>query len=490
MVTLLVLGGFEDAKIRHLSSQLPASQSTLIAMLTLLYSILVLGAKNSGKTSLIDFLKTSLSLPPTKRDAASPQMTTADGNFTSHFIETEIDNERVGLTIWDSQGLEKNLVDLQLREMATFIESKFEDTFNEEQKVMRSPGVRDTHIHCVFLVLDPVRLDAQMSESKKFLGNNNAFAATQGPSSLDEDLDLQAMRALSGKTTIIPIISKADTLTSPHMAFLKRTVWNTIQTEKLDPLEALGLEESDEEDFEVDSEDGDSDSSDMLPIQSGNVDSPTTVDAREDLEDSSDIIDTLADRSSTPARKITSSNNTTPSPNQLYKQNASAKHNRVPSSTSASSSEDLYIPFSILTPDPYTPTIPGRQFPWGMADPHNPSHCDFLRLRDSVFAEWRTELRTAAREKWYENWRTSRLKRTPQRIRQAGGVTPVGVVPREGRSASGGRQSSVGAQQAGGGLGAGAGYSMSEAVRTVSSTSGGKAERMMGSPRGIAGSAF
>lgn len=61
----------------------------------------------------------------------------------------------MGLTIWDSEGLEKNVVDLQLREMSTFLEAKFEETFAEEMKVIRSPGVQDTHVHAVFLILDP-----------------------------------------------------------------------------------------------------------------------------------------------------------------------------------------------------------------------------------------------------------------------------------------------------------------------------------------------
>lgn len=126
-------------------------------------SILVVGAKNSGKTSFISFLKHSLALPPGKQPHGSdPEPQTSHGSrgsssFTSTYLESEIEGERIGLTLWDSQGLEKNVVDLQCRELAGFVESKFEETFAEEQKVMRTPGVKDTHIHCVLLVLDPVR---------------------------------------------------------------------------------------------------------------------------------------------------------------------------------------------------------------------------------------------------------------------------------------------------------------------------------------------
>ena len=81
-------------------------------------------------------------------------------------METEIDNERIGLTLWDSEGIEKNLVDLQLRELSAFLESRFEETFAEEMKVVRSPGVQDSHIHAVFLILDPFRLDRNIAASR------------------------------------------------------------------------------------------------------------------------------------------------------------------------------------------------------------------------------------------------------------------------------------------------------------------------------------
>lgn len=70
---------------------------------------------------------------------------------------------------------------------------------------------------------------------------------------------------------------------------------------------------------------------------------------------------------------------------------------------------------SILSPDSYSldpkagPV--GRKFPWGFADPYNPEHCDFVKLKDAVFSEWRNEVREACREIFYERWRTNRLNR-------------------------------------------------------------------------------
>lgn len=372
-------------------------------------SILVIGAKNSGKTSLIQFLQHSLALKSNSHHSPEsyPTSNAARHPFTPHYVDTELDGERVGLTMWDSAGLEKSIVDLQLREITAFVDSKFEDTFLEEQKVNRSPGIKDTHIHCVFLVLDPVRLDASVTASNTSQKNGVKLATVNG---LDDDFDLQTLRALWGKTTVIPVVAKADTLTSAHTSFLKRAVWGSIKSARLDPLEALELEDDTEQDDDAD--DGD-----------------TYEDAVEGYADGSEG-ETDSTRPESKAKK---------------------SHNRqsslVASSTSFLNDEDTpYIPMSILTPDPYDsqscnkakishPTKVGRRYPWGFVDPNDPEHCDFTRLRDSVFIEWRLDLRELSRTKWYENWRTSRLNNLPgSRHRVKGGVTPVNVVPKEGRT--------------------------------------------------------
>ncbi|KAK2629682.1 hypothetical protein QTJ16_000502 [Diplocarpon rosae] len=357
------------------------------------FNILIIGARSSGKTSFLEFLKTSLALPPKKR-SNRPAELAADifaprnqktGTFDSHYLETEIDGERIGLTLWDSEGLEKSVVDLQLREMSSFLESKFEETFTEEMKVVRAPGVQDTHIHCAFLLLDPLRLDRNIAASNSALAAGHAYGHTASGrydssarvvGGLDEDLDLQVLRSLQGKTTVVPVISKADTITTAHMTHLKKTVWDSLRRANLDPLEALGLDDSSDldsprDDNRIDEDDEDEaghSSGDEFPIQ--------------------------------------------------HPENASSKHAKRMSAGSprqhsreGSESEEIpYLPLSIISPDIYEPGVIGRKFPWGFADPLNVEHCDFVRLKDAVFSEWRGELREASRELWYEGWRTSRLK--------------------------------------------------------------------------------
>ncbi|KIW15470.1 hypothetical protein PV08_05516 [Exophiala spinifera] len=355
------------------------------------YNILIIGARNSGKTSFLNFLKRSLALPPRKQAVRAPDGDTPPSSarpnpyFVHHYQEIEIDSERIGLTLWDSQGLDKGVVDLQMRDMANFVESKFDDTFIEEMKVIRAPGVRDTHIHCVFFILDPARLDANINASQEGSNAHEAGRLGKAPrivGALDEDFDIQVMKALSGKTTVIPVISKADTITTAHMAFLKQKVSKSLKKAGLDPLEALSFEAEDSDEDRLDERDEDENSSE--------------AESRDGSARSDDDSDTNP-----------------PAPNAKR----ATPHKRQSSNMSMGDPtlDSGFVPWSIISPDKYSLEAKdgpvGRQFPWGFADPYNLEHCDFVKLKDAVFAEWRSELREASREVFYERWRTNRLNR-------------------------------------------------------------------------------
>ncbi|KAI1801705.1 hypothetical protein F4811DRAFT_563799 [Daldinia bambusicola] len=376
------------------------------------FNILIMGTRGSGKTSFLEFLKTSLALPEKKRSQRSTEIeqevtthATPSGNFIPHYVESEIDGERIGLTLWDSEGLEKNVVDLQLREMSTFLESKFEETFAEEMKVIRSPGVQDTHIHAVFLVLDPARLDRNIAAAKAFSANGHSgkYEREIGRvvGGLDEDLDLQVMRTLQGKTTVIPVISKADTITTAHMAVLKKTVWASLKKANFDPLEALGLD--DEDDATPDSSRIDEAEEEDEEEGSAAVQSTGSGGDKQNEDESAVVEDDSADAEDEepPVQGRVS-------PASKRRSNTSI---RRPKSSEGEAADELpFLPMSIISPDVYEPDVIGRKFPWGFADPYNEEHCDFTKLKEAVFSEWRGELREVSREQWYEGWRTSRLK--------------------------------------------------------------------------------
>lgn len=328
------------------------------------------------------------------------------------------------MTLWDSEGLESNVVDIQIQDMATFIESKFEDTYNEESKVARAPGFLDTHIHCVFLVLDPTRLDANIAAARKANQINGAKARANSfargrpeptPGGLDENLDLNLLRGLKSKTTVVPIIGKADTITSAHMAHLKHAVWESLTKNGLETLDALSNDD-DEYDSDIASENdgryGLDERDEDAVNNAGHTNGANS--ARKEAEKFSvtSVLDSASD----------SSSSFSASEFDLAKPGKPSKLTpvRTPSSPTVPSvpAEPPVLPMSIISPDPYEPDVLGRKFPWGFADPMNAEHCDFVRLKERIFTEWRGDLREASRELWYEGWRTSRLNK---KVRRDGG---------------------------------------------------------------------
>ncbi|KAL9085085.1 MAG: hypothetical protein Q9159_004900 [Coniocarpon cinnabarinum] len=390
------------------------------------FNILVVGSKGSGKTSFVDFLRHALTQPSRfarlhSKDAIMPTKPVTKQEqgslFTSTYLETEVEGERIGVTVYDSNGLEKHLIDLQLREFSFFLESKFQETFREEQKVMRSAGVQDPHIHCVFLVLDPARLDsnisATVSQNQKTGDGVNRPRVVGG---LDQDLDVDVLKALQGKSNVVPVISKSDTVTTAHMAYLKRIVWDSFKKLKIDPLEVLNMESDDEVDGYGPG------SSPSKPIAEESEHPKPAERPRPSLTETSvydsasegELGDDAEDSDSTISKKKNKAKSANTlsliSPNGSTGLSLRPKPDDIRVSTMSENVDLPMLPLSIISPDIHDPTVVGRRFPWGFADPYNPEHCDFTRLLDSVFSEWREDFREASRERWYEGWRTNRLR--------------------------------------------------------------------------------
>jgi len=370
--------------------------------------VLVIGSKNCGKSSFIEFLRTSLAQPVKNRGTPSPTRSQSyySTSFPSEYLETDIDGERVGLTLYDSQGLEKSIVDLQLQEMTSFIESKFEETFVQEQKVLRNAAAWDTHIHCVLLLLDPTRLHSTCNVS--YL--RSAGEASEGKRLLDATVDIEVLRTLHGLTTVVPIISKADTVTVAQMATLKRDLWLELNDLDFKPLSVLDFDS--EESSISDSED------DWVQPE---------LERDSESSNNDDTFTRQTPKNTSIGIAVASLHPPMPSASP------SSDHNEV------TDNEIPDIPMSIISPDVYEPGLVGRRFAWGFADPENSLHCDYPRLKESVFGDWRDDLREASRVRCYEKWRTSRLKRcivpgTPHARSVSGGVQSVKKVSASGAS--------------------------------------------------------
>ncbi|KAJ3661354.1 hypothetical protein Zmor_005752 [Zophobas morio] len=102
-----------------------------------------------------------------------------------------------------------------------YIESKYEDYLNSEARVTRKQ-IPDQRIHCCLYFIQP---------------------SGHGLKSLD----IEFMKRLCDKVNIIPIIAKADTLTSDECALFKKQILNEIAQHKIKIYEFPDTSEEDEE---------------------------------------------------------------------------------------------------------------------------------------------------------------------------------------------------------------------------------------------------
>ncbi|EMR10752.1 hypothetical protein PNEG_00901 [Pneumocystis murina B123] len=196
------------------------------------FNILVIGFCGSGKTSFVEYLSEQLNTLKDQQHSAMKEEEKPDYldmGFTCYYAEAEINGERIGVTLWDSRGFgtsrDYEIVNLQMDEIILFMESKFENTFSEETKVIRSHKHIDTHIHCVLYLID---------STSSYLYNDVSL----------DSLDISIIQKLSRYTTVIPVISKVDTCTKRRIGDIKLAWRKEFEKSEIKILEFLGNNES------------------------------------------------------------------------------------------------------------------------------------------------------------------------------------------------------------------------------------------------------
>ena len=179
--------------------------------------------------------------------------------------------------------------------------------------MQRSQKHLDTHIHCALYMIDPTSAHYHYSL----------------PYGLDA-LDIHILTRLSRITTVIPVLSKADTCTNARLNTLKSLISQNIRQHSLRLTSFLSEQDSYSEDDEMEQDE---------------------TSSQEDMD----------------------------------------------------TGDDIALPLSVLSPDYSGEFITsdgkanvdttGRSYPWGFADALNPNHCDYVKLRELVFVDWRRELK-------------------------------------------------------------------------------------------------
>ncbi|CAF3183602.1 unnamed protein product [Rotaria socialis] len=103
-----------------------------------------------------------------------------------------------------------------------YIDSKYEEYLNAESRVVRKAHITDNRVHCCLYFITPTGHSLQA-------------------------LDIEFMKRLHDRVNIIPVIAKADTLTSEELRLFKKSIMQDITNEKMKLYEFPECDDDDDE---------------------------------------------------------------------------------------------------------------------------------------------------------------------------------------------------------------------------------------------------
>ncbi|CAG8441674.1 2755_t:CDS:2 [Diversispora eburnea] len=178
-------------------------------------NLMVVGFQSLGKTSFIRMLfdtlcvrknaKEETKLPEClfqSAETAQDAETARTKELYSFTLDVEEEGEKISLTLVDSPGFVRDnelRLDVQVTEALRYIEAQFDHTLAEETKVKRNPKAQDSQIHACLYFIDNA---------------NNGLT----------DKDIRILKRLTARVNVIPVVAKADLLTTSQLANLKQAI--------------------------------------------------------------------------------------------------------------------------------------------------------------------------------------------------------------------------------------------------------------------------
>ncbi|KAH9947585.1 Septin-domain-containing protein [Amylocystis lapponica] len=234
------------------------------------FNIMVVGAKGTGKTSLLRLLLDTADISPTataeQKSAMErflrgpPKRTDSIQAACVEICESRYD--RLLLSVIDTPGLNfqeghELKLDRQVSSIVKYLDTQFADTMSEESKVVRqSKG--DQHIHLCIYMIDPASIvtpSLRRAESSLPAKTRSETTVSYHPpdlSSMSDDTtseetdeeaddaltmspaDIRVIRRLTTRANVLPVLARADSLTDDTLAEMKRVVRRDLHAANLD----------------------------------------------------------------------------------------------------------------------------------------------------------------------------------------------------------------------------------------------------------------
>jgi len=268
------------------------------------FTLMVVGESGLGKSTLINSLFLTDLYPDRKVPDAVDKISKKTVQLDASTVEIEERGVKLRLTVVDTPGFGDAIDNTDsFQQIIRYIDEQFERYLRDESGLNRK-NIIDNRVHCCFYFINP-------------------YGHGLKP------LDIDVMKQLSSKVSIVPVIAKADCLTRQEISRLKQKVLEEITANGIRIYSLPDCDEEEDEDFKK-------------QVQQ--------------LRDS--------------------------------------------------------IPFAVVGANAMVDIkgkkMRGRQYPWGVVEVENPSHCDFVYLRTMLITHMQ-DLQEVTHDVHYENYRSQRL---------------------------------------------------------------------------------
>jgi cell division control protein 11 len=166
------------------------------------FTVMVVGQSGTGRSTFINSLcgqqvvDTSSTIPLPTDDS-----TERDFKLREEQVELE-DNEgvKISLSIIDTPGFGDSLDNSASFNIITdYVKHQYDEVLLEESRVRRNPRFKDSRVHAVIYFINPTGHGLK-------------------------EIDVEILKRLSGLVNVIPVISKADSLTREELTLNKRLI--------------------------------------------------------------------------------------------------------------------------------------------------------------------------------------------------------------------------------------------------------------------------
>lgn len=187
--------------------------------------VMVCGRAGTGKSTFLNSLCDGEIYP--KKDAVFSSIEpTKEMEISTQRVDLgEADGTVISLTMVDTVGFGDQIDNsTNAEELTHYLETQFNEVLRQEALVCRNPRFEDHRVHACLYFLPPTNQGLR-------------------------ELDIEVMSRLSSRVNIIPIISKADTLTDTELVSAKQSVMESIQAHNI-PIFSFNYDLEDEESME------------------------------------------------------------------------------------------------------------------------------------------------------------------------------------------------------------------------------------------------